>query len=219
VAEALPVRLEGAETTPEQVISTWKSEFGRFWPKGNSFYGPITGIAPGEVALLNLAAPGGQTLSTGVLVIYADDESFTFMTPKGTCSQPGSPSAPSSTTSRLFVQIEVLLRANDPLYEVSMAFFGHRQENAFWMATLHNLAARFERRRDGHARADLRRPEAPVEEREDIRHNAGDPLGGLDGDAPAALVPSHQRDVTAAHDLLSSCGAIPADGARCVHEG
>jgi hypothetical protein len=41
------------------------------------------------------------------------------------------------------VQIEVLLRANDRPYEVSMALFGHRQENAFWTATLHKLAARF----------------------------------------------------------------------------
>jgi len=41
------------------------------------------------------------------------------------------------------VQIEVLLRANDPMYEVSMALFGHKQENAFWLGTLHRLAARF----------------------------------------------------------------------------
>ena len=44
------IRLDGAAETPEEVIATWKSEFGSFWPKGNSFYGPITGIAPGEVA-------------------------------------------------------------------------------------------------------------------------------------------------------------------------
>jgi len=41
------------------------------------------------------------------------------------------------------VQIEVLLRANDPMYEVTMALGGHKRENAFWLATLHNLAARF----------------------------------------------------------------------------
>ena len=52
-----------------------------------------------------------------------------------------------------------------------------------------------------------------------LKHRLRDPLGGLDRDAPAALVPSHQRGVTAARDLPSSVGAIPADGARCVHEG
>jgi hypothetical protein len=41
-------------------------------------------------------------------------------------------------------RIEVLLRANDPLYEISMGLFGHKQENAFWLATLHNLATRFD---------------------------------------------------------------------------
>jgi hypothetical protein len=137
------VRLEGAEATPEQVISTWKSEFGTFWPKGNSFYGPLTGIAPGDVALLNLAAPGGQTLSTGVMVIYADDESFTFMTPEGHMFAAWITFSAFLDDLTPVVQIEVLLRANAPLYEVSMALFGHRQENAFWTATLHNLAARF----------------------------------------------------------------------------
>lgn len=137
------VRLEGADTTPEGVISTWKAEFGAFWPKGNTFYGPITGIAPGEVALLNLAVPGHQTLSTGVMVIYADEESFTFMTPEGHMFAAWITFSAVRDGSTPIVQIEVLLRANDPIYEVSMGLFGHRQENAFWAATLHNLAARF----------------------------------------------------------------------------
>ncbi len=137
------VRLESADATPEQVIATWKREFGSFWPKGNSFYGPITGIAPGEVALLNLSVPGGQTLSTGVMVIYADDESFTFMTPEGHMLAAWITFSASHDGPTTVVQIEVLLRANDPMYEISMPLFGHRQENAFWLATLHNLAARF----------------------------------------------------------------------------
>ena len=47
------------------------------------FFAPLTGIAPGEVAALDLSMPGGLKLSTGVLVLYADDESFTLMTPQG----------------------------------------------------------------------------------------------------------------------------------------
>ena len=35
-----------------------------------------------------------------------------------------------------------LLRASDPLYEVGMAFGGHRKEDKFWQQTLFNLAAR-----------------------------------------------------------------------------
>ncbi|MHB8460737.1 MAG: hypothetical protein ACYDB6_11870, partial [Candidatus Limnocylindrales bacterium] len=47
------------------------------------------------------------------------------------------------TDEETAIQIEVLLRANDPLYEVTMGLFGHRQEDAFWKATLANLASRF----------------------------------------------------------------------------
>ncbi len=45
------VRL-GAVVAPADVIRTWKARFPEFWPRGNRFYGPLTGIVPGEVALL-----------------------------------------------------------------------------------------------------------------------------------------------------------------------
>ena len=69
--------------TPQEGIAVWKREFGTFWPEKARFYAPFTEIAPGEVGLINNDVPGGQVLSTGVMVIYADDESFTFMTPEG----------------------------------------------------------------------------------------------------------------------------------------
>jgi hypothetical protein len=137
------VRLEGVAVPPAEVIRTWKSEFASFWPRGNRFYGPITEIAPGEVALLNLAMPGRQTLSTGVMVIYADDESFTFMTPEGHMFASWITFAAFADGPTTVVSIEVLLRANDPFYEVSMALGGHRIENEFWLATLRNLGRRF----------------------------------------------------------------------------
>ena len=77
------VSLAGTDLTPQQVIATWKAEFPTFWPDGSQFHAPLTGIAPGEVALLQASLGGGMKLSTGILVIYADDESFTFMTPQG----------------------------------------------------------------------------------------------------------------------------------------
>ena len=137
------VRLDGVDITPGEVIRTWKAEFASFWPSGNRFYGPITAIAPGEVALLNLAMPGRQTLSTGVMVIYADDESFTFMTPEGHMFAAWITFSAVADGPTANVSIEVLLRANDQLYELSMALGGHRTENEFWLATLRNLAARF----------------------------------------------------------------------------
>ena len=95
------------------------------------------------MALLNLAMPGRQTLSTGVMVIYADDESFTFMTPEGHMFAAWITFSAAAEREATVVAIEVLLRANDPLYELSMGLGGHRVENAFWLATLRNLAARF----------------------------------------------------------------------------
>src|ERR1700722_1688574 len=73
----------GPQITPEQAIATWREHFPEFWPKGNRFAGALTGINPGDVALLDLAIGGGVKLSTGVFVLYADPESFTLMTALG----------------------------------------------------------------------------------------------------------------------------------------
>ena len=73
------IRMNGAQVKPAEVIKTWKERFPTFWPKWDIFYKPLTGIAPGEVALINMLIPGdiphGLPLSTGVLVLYADEES------------------------------------------------------------------------------------------------------------------------------------------------
>jgi hypothetical protein len=92
------VELPGAPHTPAEVITAWKAAFASFWPDSGRFYGKLTGIDPGDVALLNLSA-GGMKLSTGILVLYADDESFTFMTPRGTSSRAGSRSRPPRPTA------------------------------------------------------------------------------------------------------------------------
>ncbi len=73
----------GPRIQPQQAIATWREHFPEFWPKGNRFAGALTGINPGDVALLDLAIGGGVKLSTGVFVLYADAESFTLMTPQG----------------------------------------------------------------------------------------------------------------------------------------
>jgi anti-anti-sigma factor len=40
------------------------------------------------------------------------------------------------------VRADVLMRANDPLYELAMTFGGHRKEDLFWAQTLTSLGAR-----------------------------------------------------------------------------
>jgi len=136
----------GPGITPEQAIATWREHFPEFWPQGNRFAGALTGINPGDVALLDLAIGGGVKLSTGVFVLYADAESFTLMTPQGHMfagwitfsAEREGPQDGGETV----VQALVLMRANDPLYEVAMTFGGHRKEDKFWAATLTALGNR-----------------------------------------------------------------------------
>lgn len=125
------------------LITLWKQEFGTFWPKGSSFYGgSLTGIQPGDVALLNVALAGPMQLSTGILVLYADEESFTFMTPEGHMFAAWITFSSFSLGTDTIAQVQILLRAGDPLYELGMAFGGHKKEDQFWFATLEALANR-----------------------------------------------------------------------------
>jgi hypothetical protein len=138
------VRLKGATVQPREVIKTWKEHFPRFWPGGNRFYGPITGIAPGEVAILNLSMPGGMQLPTGVLVLYADEESFTLMTPQGHMFAGWITFSAYQEDGCTVAQAQVLMRANDPIYEVGLRLFAHKTEDVFWQQTLKALATHFE---------------------------------------------------------------------------
>jgi hypothetical protein len=137
------VSLAGAEVTPQHVIETWKAEFPTFWPKGSEFHAPLTGIAPGEVALLQAAVGGGLKLSTGVFVLYADEESFTFMTPQGHMFSGWITFSAAEEHGETVAQCQVLMRAQDPLTEIGLTLGGHRKEDRFWEATLQALAERF----------------------------------------------------------------------------
>jgi len=138
------VYLRGANVQPAEVIKVWKENFPNFWPKGNRFYVPLTGIAPGEVALINMMIPGGIPLSTGVLVLYADDESFTLMTPQGHTFAGWITFSAYEDDGSTVAQVQVLLRSYDPIYEIFFRFFGaSKSEDRFWQHTLASLAAYF----------------------------------------------------------------------------
>ncbi len=137
------VRLPADRVPAAELIATWKQRFPDFWPDGNRFYAPLTGIAPGEVALLNMTLPGRMKLSTGVMVLYADEESFTLMTPQGHMFAGWITFSAAETSGETVAQAQVLMRASDPIYELGLAFGGHRQEDRFWQHTLTELAAAF----------------------------------------------------------------------------
>jgi hypothetical protein len=130
----------GTEVTPEHVIAQWRAHFGDYWPKGGHFHGAATGISPGDVAPLAVGPDHGPKLATGVLVIYADDQSFTFMTPEGHMFAGLITFSAGSIEERTEVRISILLRTNDPLYELGWPVL-KLVEDRFWPGVLRNLAA------------------------------------------------------------------------------
>lgn len=137
------VRLAGANVSPERVIEEWKAHFDEFWPPGNRFYAPITGIKPGEAALINLEIPGGGTLSTGVAVLEVTPRSFTLATAQGHMFSGWIVFSADDRDGATAAQAEIEMRASDPLYEFGVEFGGHLHENEFWTHTLSALAAHF----------------------------------------------------------------------------
>jgi hypothetical protein len=137
------VRLDGVQSSPTELIAEWKAEFPRFWPCGNHFYAPLTGITPGEVVLLSLALPGGMPMSTGMLVVFADDESFTLMTPQGHMESGWITFSAFDEDGCTVAQVESIARANDPLYELGFILFAHGVQERFWRQTLSALARHY----------------------------------------------------------------------------
>ena len=136
------VALTDTNVTPEAVIAVWKERFATFWPKAQRFYAPLSGIAPGEVGLLEIAPlPGAPVrLSTGVLVLYADAESFTFMTPQGHTLSAWITFSAHRDGDVTVVQAQALERPSDPFDELAYVLGGSRMNNKFWQETLANLA-------------------------------------------------------------------------------
>lgn len=136
------VRLDGVDMTPEALVAFWKERFPTFWPKGARFYAPLSGIKPGEVALLEVPPVSGSPvkMSTGVMVIYADDESFTFMTPEGHALSAWITFSAYRDGDTTVAQAQALERTADPFIELTYIFGANRSNDRFWERTLENLA-------------------------------------------------------------------------------
>ena len=137
------VRLVGAGVTPADVVRIWKEEFPSVHPPQSRFYPPLAGVAPGEVMLIN-ASVQGMPVYTGVMVLYADDEAFTLMTPEGHMLAAWITfSAFRAADGAVVVQAHALERASDPMFELGLMLGGNRMNNRFWETTIRNVAARF----------------------------------------------------------------------------
>lgn len=175
------IELEGKLIDPRVLIQTWKANFSSYWPKGNRFYGPGGTITPGNVAVLNLAGPGGITapggapmISTGILVVYADEDSFSFITPEGHILAGMITFSAGEDNGQTYAQIDVLIRPSDPIYELMFRLgIGHQTEDTFWLQVLRNLAASIEASGIPTLDARLVDPKMQWSEFGNVWHNSG----------------------------------------------
>jgi Domain of unknown function (DUF1990) len=126
----------GDAVTPEALVKDWRAHFGDFWPKSATFYGSVTAIEAGDVAPLTASG-----VTTGVLVIYADDTSFSYITPEGHMfAGMITFSARHDEKTGTVAEIRMLVRPADPLWVIVWPV-GRGLEGKFWKGTLENLAA------------------------------------------------------------------------------
>ncbi|MDQ3430201.1 MAG: hypothetical protein M3479_09685 [Actinomycetota bacterium] len=159
------IHLTGTDATPAEVVEVWRKRFPEMTGFGSGFRVPAGGLVPGAVALL-----GGVS---GVMVLYADDESFTYMTPEG---HPFSGwitfSAYEDEDGETVAQAQLLIRANDPLYEFMMLLGLNAAENITWQRTLRRVAAHFGAEGRVETRVTCVDPKRQWRRYTNIRHNA-----------------------------------------------
>jgi hypothetical protein len=158
------VRLEGASVSPAGVVGVWRARFREFIPAGSGFHIPKSGIVPGAIVLL-----GGMT---GVRVIYADDTSFTYMTPEGHPFSGWITFSSHEEDGCTVARVQLLIRASDPLFELMMPLGLHAAEDWHWRHTLRSLSACFDVGGKVETRVVCVDPRRQWSNYGDIRHNA-----------------------------------------------
>lgn len=140
----VPIRDENV--SPQDVVRVWKEKLPELMPNDSRFYPSITGVKPGEVIIINATLPGVPgTISTGVMILFADDEAFTVMTPEGHPESGFNTFSAYTVDGVTVAQIQSLARANDPIYEFGFRFMGgSSQQEKIWHHVLTQLAAHFD---------------------------------------------------------------------------
>lgn len=136
------VRLAGSKASPRDVVAVLKERFPGFQPPQNRFFPTRAGIVPGESVIINAHTPGGL-LSTGVWVVYADGDAFTFMTPQGHPESGWVSFTAFEEHGSTVAQVRGFARANDPLYELGFRLVGSREQERIWTHVLESLAQHF----------------------------------------------------------------------------
>ena len=131
--------LSGTKVTPSEAIGILKKNFPQFQPPENRFYPSEDGIQPGEVVLINSSTPGGP-LYTGVIVMYADEKAFAFITPQGHPESGWVTFDAFEEHGATIVRIQGLARANDPIYEIAFRLVGSKVQEKIWRYVLTSMA-------------------------------------------------------------------------------
>ena len=127
------------DITPEEVLNVLKENFPKFQPKYNRFYPTAEGMSPGAIIAIDSSTPGGP-VSTGVMVLYADNNSFTFITPQGHPESGWVTFSAFRDCDAVVAQILGLARANDPVYELAFRAVGSGMQIRIWRHVLKSLA-------------------------------------------------------------------------------
>lgn len=144
------VRLPGANVSPREVVRVWKERFPEFQPADNRFIPALAGVQPGEVLFISATVPTvpglkvGIPVSAGVMVLYADDEMFTVMTPAGFPEAGWNTFSAFEEDGVTVAQVQSMARTNDPIYELGFRFMGGaRHQEETWAHVLTSLARHF----------------------------------------------------------------------------
>lgn len=123
----------------QDIMLAMQEHFVEFQIPENAFYPTSKGLAPGEMIFIDSRTPGG-IVSTGVMVLYMDDRSFTFITPQGHPEAGWITFNVDEREDSVYVQIQGLVRASDPFFEVAFKLAGSKFQETIWKHVLSSLA-------------------------------------------------------------------------------
>jgi hypothetical protein len=135
-------RLSGADVTPSEVIDVWKRDYPKFWPDNAHLHRAVARLEPGDVAVIK-PNQSGLRLSTGVMVMYVDDESFAFALPEGHMFAGWITFSAHTDGDTTVAQVQPFFRTSDPIYDLMFSLWFGNKEDQIWHHTLRSLAAAF----------------------------------------------------------------------------
>jgi hypothetical protein len=178
--KAFRIRLTGVTQSPEEVMEIWKANFPNFQPPENRFYPTMSGITPGEVLLIQAKVPpfpgmpSVLPVATGVMVLYADEESFTVMCPEGHPLSGWNTFSTYDEDGTVVAMVQEQSRASDPFYESFFRLFGSsNQQDKIWVHVLTALAGHFGVQEEVSINKSLLDPSVRWAGARNIWHNAG----------------------------------------------